>query len=277
MIEVTMRFEARDARFTAPFGVPMPEATPVSFTAEGAHLSTVWSPDAAQHLAVGVPDANEVVLRWQFSPEQADYPEALFAVMNNRFTRAAEGIAGETRAIAAAAGGGAAGLQAIVDHVAQIFDYGHPTGKFYDGYDEIPHLCDRTEGSCVDINAYLIAALRAAGYQAGYLYGLFVPEEKQDWCEDGHCWVATRHNGIVQDWDIAHHLKMGRRSITPGLNPKPGVRLPLAHSMGWSLPALGLNATKVLGIPLWLTDAGPRVPDDLTFRLEGYDQLVNGT
>ena len=247
---------------------------PVSFSVEEARIETVCAGNVAQHLVLGQPKSREVVLRWKFEKAAGAYPEEMFIPRDNRFTRAADGIAGETRGIAQAAGGGLAGLQAIVDHVAALFDYGHPQDRFYDGHDEIPHLCDMTTGSCVDINAYLIAALRSAGYEAGYIYGLFVPEEKRTWAEGGHCWVVTRHAGVVQEWDIAHHLKMGLRKVRPALNPKPGVRVPLGHSMGWDVPALHLKEVKLMGLPLWITESGPEVPDDLSLTLDGYDLLA---
>ncbi|MBT54735.1 MAG: hypothetical protein CMF72_15215 [Mameliella sp.] len=274
MIEVTMRFPARPGQFTAPMGMVTPQSAPVSFTATGARLNTVCAANVTQHLALGEPEADEVVLRWQFAPGGGPYPQEIFSTLDNRFTRAASGVAGETVEIARSAGGGLAGLQAIVDHVAGIFDYGHPEDRFYDGFDEIPHLCDMTTGSCVDINAYLIAGLRSAGYEAGYIYGLFVPEAKRDWAEDGHCWVVTRHDGIVQCWDIAHHLKMGLRKVTPGLNPRPGVRLAMGHSMGWNVPALGLEAVKLMALPLWITDQGPQVPEGMKISMSGYDELA---
>ncbi|WP_346909390.1 transglutaminase-like domain-containing protein [uncultured Roseibium sp.] len=129
---------------------------------------------------------------------------------------------------------------AIVNDVAEKFVYGHPEVRFNDGLEEIPYLsCGVTEGSCVDINTYLIACLRAAGFEAGYMTGYFFPEEKNGCCDDMHCWVVTRHNGVVLEWDIAHHLKMGTREICCGLNPKPGSRVAMAHSMGLDFPQPG--------------------------------------
>ena len=67
---------------------------------------------------------------------------------------------------------------------------------------------------------------------------------------------------------------MGRREIVPGLNPKPGVRLPMAHSMGWSVPELGIEDFKLMGLPLHVTDAEITDFPDLTFELAGYDALA---
>lgn len=126
--------------------------------------------------------------------------------------------------------------------VAQRVDCGHPDRRFHDGHDDaLPALgCDRGTGSCVDINMYFLVALRAAGIEAGYVTGAFFPAEKGDWCGANHCWVVTRTEDGVQEWDIAHHLKMGPRAIAPELNPKPGFRVALSQGLGLQSPAGGV-------------------------------------
>jgi hypothetical protein len=122
----------------------------------------------------------------------------------------------------------------------------------------VPFLgCGVAAGSCVDINTYLVASLRAAGYEAAYLYGWFFPAEKVDRCVDGHCWVATRHAGETLDWDIAHHIKAGLDPVRPALNPKPGRCVAVSHSMGHRY-RLGDRAItlKLLGEPVWLLPDG---------------------
>ena len=91
-----------------------------------------------------------------------------------------------------------------------------------------------------------------AGIEAGYLTGYYFPTEKNGTCEDGHCWVVTRIDGQTQEWDIAHHLKMGKRDIYPGLNPKPGQRAATFHSMGLRFPEVGEFTLKALIEPLVL-------------------------
>lgn len=176
------------------------------------------------------------------------YPNCMFDPRDCAFTQAAQSLAGEGAKMASA------GIDAIVQHVAALFTYGHPDNSFYDGETAVPQLCGLTEGSCVDINLYLIALLRAAGYEAGYITGYFFPEEKGGTTTDMHCWVVTRDRGQTLEWDIAHHLKMGTRHIRPGLNPKPGWRVPVAHSMGLDLPALGISGLKLLAEPMWLAE-----------------------
>jgi transglutaminase-like putative cysteine protease len=104
-------------------------------------------------------------------------------------------------------GGGAAGTAALVTAAEARFAYGHPETRFNDGAEAVPYLaCGLTVGACVDINTWLVASLRAAGYEAAYLYGYFFQAERGGVTNDMHCWVATRHDGEVLEWDIAHHM-----------------------------------------------------------------------
>ncbi len=257
-------------RLIAPLGLSTPHVAPVEVTASGARSRLVADPASGQHALCLTLEEDRITLRWRFETGGAPYPETLFQHRESRYTRAAAALSEEASAIARKGG-----LRALARHVAGMFHYGHPESRFYDDADEIPQLCSMTEGSCVDINAYFIAAARAAGYDAGYVTGYFIPGEKRTWCEDMHCWVVTRDNGIVQEWDIAHHLKMGARDIDPGLNPKPGVRVPMAHSMGLNFPALGVADLKLLSEPMWLFPDGHWQQADLSITLEGYDALAH--
>jgi hypothetical protein len=261
-------------RLFAPIGLMTPHLRPEVFVLEGAGYYLAAEAGTGQWVAVLEGVTGPVRFCTSFAPGGEAYPEALFVHRPNRFTEAAEALIGAARATAQAAGGGQAGLRAIVNDVAAQFSYGHPEQRFYDGEDSIPALCGLTEGSCVDINTYLIASLRAAGYEAGYVTGYFFPEEKRGRCDDMHCWVVTRHDGVVQEWDIAHHLKLGLREIAPGLNPKPGVRVPVAHSMGLDIPALGLTGLKLLSQPMWLTPDGTAHWAEVEIALRGYDVLA---
>lgn len=237
-------------RVFAPIGLVTPHHSPIAFELIGAGATMAAEAATGQWVAVADGAEGPLSFRTRFAAGGPGYPEALFTHRPNRFTTAAAALGAAAGGIRAAAGGGPAGLAAIVNHVAAQFSYGHPEERFYDGHDEIPAICGLTEGSCVDINTYLVAALRAAGYEAGYVTGYFFPAEKCGTCEDMHCWVVTRQGGVVQEWDIAHHLKTGRSEIAPGLNPRPGLRVPVAHSMGHDLPALGIAGLKILSQPM---------------------------
>lgn len=253
----------------APAGIATPYQSPVSFSVAGGAFSLTGETTTGQMAALIEPDRGApVTLTYRFAELAGHYPEALFRPRDSRFTRAAQDLVHDARRIAENAPNGHAAIAAIVNDTAEKFSYGHPETRFNDGLDAIPHLsCGSTEGSCVDINTYLIAALRSAGFEAGYVYGYFFPQEKNGCCEDGHCWVVTRHEGAVLEWDIAHHLKLGTREICCGLNPKPGSRVAVAHSMGLDFPELGIFGLKLIGEPLWLTGDGGTKEAQLDIRL----------
>lgn len=215
-------------------------------------------------IARPLPPGVGTVVDYDAPDEAAPYPAAMFAPRDSRFTRAAPALANEARRVAQ----GDDPVAALANHVAGLFRYGHPETRFYDGQDHIPQVCGLAEGSCVDINAYFMAGLRAVGVEAGYLTGYFFPAEKTGadgsaWCNDAHCWVVTRDAHGLREWDIAHHLKAALSPIGPALNPKPGKRFPLAHSMGLTFPGLGLQDIKLVSEPMWLA------PGELT--LAGLD------
>lgn len=272
-ISLSVEMPARaGARLLAPLGLATPHAAPVGVTVEGAETALAADPGSAQHALLLTPTGDRLRITWRYALGGAPYPEAMFTPPGSRFTRSADALIAEARGIAD--GIDPAGIKALADHVAGLFSYGHPEQRFNDGHDEIPQICALTVGSCVDINAYFIACCRAAGYQAGYVTGYFIPDEKCSHCEDMHCWVVTRAGGLVQEWDIAHHLKLGTGDIRPGLNPKPGVRLPMAHSMGLSFPEIGLRDLKLLGEPWWLDPDGTVTRADLAITLRGYSALA---
>ncbi|QKV18954.1 transglutaminase-like domain-containing protein [Oricola thermophila] len=274
---------ALDGRLLAPVGIPTPYQLPVAFTVKGGTFSLTGETTSGQTMALIEPDGTgKVTLGYRFAEIAGHYPDPIFHPRDNRYTRAADELVSDARGIAGRARDGHAAIAAIVNDTAEKFTYGHPTTRFYEGKEEIPHLgCGLTEGSCVDINTYLIAALRAAGFEAGYVTGYFFPAEKNGCCEDMHCWVVTRHEGVVLEWDIAHHLKMGRRDICSGLNPKPGSRVAMAHSMGLDFPELGIAELKLVGEPLWLDGNGgvmPATPDIRMARIpaDGNAQRASG-
>lgn len=253
MCRVRVAVAGGGGQLLAPIGCATPHRVPLAFDVEGGAWHLTGDVASGQLAALITPDSDtgDVVLHYRFADGAVPYPQAMFHANDSRYTRAADTLTEEAAAVAAHAGGGEAGLLAVVQDVAAKFTYGHPEERFYDEADHIPQLCSLTTGSCVDINLYLIAALRAAGYEAGYMTGYFFPREKQGHsCDDMHCWVVSRHAGTLHEWDIAHHMKMGRSPIAPGLNPRGGHRVPMAHSMGLNFPECGLHDLKLLGEPI---------------------------
>lgn len=245
------------AHVLAPGGFDTPHAVCQSLHVTGGTAEPIEEATTGQRAYRITTDAPELRLTWTFrqAPGSA-YPDITFQPKPSRYTRFAEALAAETAEIAPKANPADRAV-AIARATAERFTYGHPEDRFNDGFDEVPALgCGIAEGSCVDINTYFIAALRSAGIDAGYVTGVFFPTEKDGAAEDGHCWVVTRIDGVCQEWDIAHHLKMGTRAVAPGLNPKPGFRAALFHSMGLEFPAAGVGLTKALIEPQQIAGAG---------------------
>lgn len=260
------------ARLLAPAGIATPHDAVVGFHVEGGHILQVLpEPELGLTACLIAPTGGPLRLRYEVAPAPAGcpYPEAAFRPRANRYTTAATELATASRAIASAAGGGASGIAALVAEAEQRFAYAHPAQRFNDGADAVPYLsCGRTPGSCVDINTYLVASLRAAGYEAAYFYGYFFPAERGGVTDDGHCWVVTRHAGQVLEWDIAHHIKAGLGATRPGLNPRPGARVAVSHSMGHRYPGVDHGGLiKVLGEPMGLSPETGAHPLSLRARL----------
>lgn len=250
----------------APVGTSTPGQAVTGLRVTGGRIAAVASEAELGLGAVLIePDGGPVTLHYAVDTVSggAAYPEQAFHPRANRYTLAADALAEASAVIAQAAGGGRAGIEALVAETESRFAYAHPEQGFNDGTDAVPYLsCGLTPGSCVDINTYLVASLRAAGYEAAYFYGYFFPEERGGMTDDGHCWVVTRHAGEILEWDIAHHIKAGLGSTRAGLNPRPGERVAVTHSMGhrYALPG-GNVALKLLGEPLRLYDGGTQCVD----------------
>ncbi|MCJ7874867.1 transglutaminase-like domain-containing protein [Phaeobacter sp. J2-8] len=263
------------AAVLVPNGIGTPYDKVVELNVIGGHITRVLS-DAELGLSasLAVPDGAKMTVRYGVETAASGdlYPEAAFAPRQNQFTRAAAELATESRRIAEGAGRGQAGIEALVAEAESRFSYAHPEHRFTDGMDMVPYLsCGLTPGSCVDINTYLVAALRAAGYDAAYFYGYFFPEERAGITLDGHCWVATRHEGEILEWDIAHHIKTGLGATKPGLNPRPGKRVAISHSMGHRYGDLcDGSLIKILGEPLGLNADLRPVDADIIARLEPW-------
>lgn len=256
----------------APIGMPSPHQTLMQTATDDVPMHFTQEARTGQSVIVvppiGLAARSTITFRYQLAECGTAYPETMFLPRDSKFTRAADALIDNAQAVVAGSSTAREVIDAVVAHTAQAFTYGHPEERFYEGCDEVPMLgCGLTAGSCVDINIYLIAALRSVGIEAGYAAGYFFPEEKNGACDDMHCWVVTRADGEVLEWDIAHHLKLGTRDIKPGLNPKPGVRYAISHSMGWDIPALGVRDAKLLCEPMWVERNGSLSHGELSIRL----------
>ncbi|MGL4238457.1 transglutaminase-like domain-containing protein [Tabrizicola sp.] len=176
-------------------------------------------------------------------------------------TTAAAELAQEAQQIARSVGGGLAGIAAIVADTSARFSYGEVplAERWYFGQDAVP-IVACTSGNCIDINTYLVAALRAAGYEAAYLTCYFFDNDPHGIASGMHCWVRTRHDGAIQDWDIAHFKKANRPDVSATMNPIPGRRFALAfgrdHVYGWRDIEIRLSTPSR---PMWVREDGTAI------------------
>lgn len=269
---VILTIKARPGeRLLVPAGLSTPHALCTGFeviTHSGsAGLSPVDEAGTGQTAFVIDCGAEDLTLRYDYEAGGEDYPDVMFTPRASRYSRAADGLIEDARRFA----GAPDAARDLATHVAELFTYGHPDTRFYDAHDEIPQICSMTVGSCVDINFYFMASLRAAGVETGYVVGPFFPAEKcaedgSGWCNDNHCWVVTRDAHGIREWDIAHHLKLGTREITPALDPKPGKRFAMGHSMGLTFPEIGMEDIKLVSDPMWIAGDNRLDAADTTIR-----------
>lgn len=200
----------------------------------------------------------KAVLRHVFSLQEGADPANAYETEGTRLAAAASDLAAESRGISEAAGGGLAGMQALVQDTADRFDYEGEgaVDRYYEGAPGVP-LVACAAGNCIDINTYLIAALRAAGFEACYFTGYFFDEEPDRIPSGMHCWVRARHGDIVRDWDITHFKKTGQTAIEAGLNPVAGQRFALSfgrdHAYRWNGMTLSVPTPSR---PQWISKQG---------------------
>jgi len=201
--------------------------------------------------------------------DPADYPR-----FDNRYTRASLDLSQIIKELVEH--NKAQTAQNIVTHTAGLFEYGHTDARFNDGLDEVPVIaCGTARGSCVDINTYLISALRSADIPTVYFAGYFFPIERGGVTNDMHCWVATwiaedGMGGTWQEWDIAHHMKMGLgpNDVRPTYNPKPGQRFAITHGRGLRFDVNGLEVSlSHLSEPRWVYPDGTTQTAKIEARL----------
>lgn len=200
------------------------------------------------------PSTNEPTLSYGFEQIGIDITPENYTQFDNRYTRASLDLSQIIKELVE--NDTAQTAQRIVEHTASLFEYGHEDERFNDGHDEVPVIaCGTAKGSCIDINTYLISALRVANIPTVYFAGYFFPQERGGITNDMHCWVATWIDGTWHEWDIAHHMKMGLgpKDVRPGYNPKPGTRFAITYGRGLQFDIDGLELTlSHLSEPLWL-------------------------
>lgn len=193
--QVTVSVRVNDntnKKLLAPIGVPTAHQIPLGFRVEGGKLELTGETSSGQQAAmITTQNENVINIIYEYSEIQCFYPEQIFRYRASIYTKPAEEMVEGVQSTNIESS--LEGIKYIANEVAKKFTYGHPECRFNDGHEEVPYLsCGVTAGSCVDINTYFMAMLRAAGFEAGYITGYFFPEEKKGVCVDSHCWVVTR-------------------------------------------------------------------------------------
>lgn len=271
-VTVTIGSVVPGAILLVPSGISTPHDTVVGVSVQGGIVETeIEAVGLSQAALVVRPRSRHLAIRYDIlRPGGSSYPEEAFAPRRNRHTVAAAELATAAQHLATMAGGGRRAIERLVGETYARFAYAHPEQRFNDGLEAVPYLvCGRTPGSCVDINTYLVAGLRSVGFEAAYIYGYFFPAERNGITNDMHCWVVTRHDDEILELDIAHHMKAGLDPVRPALNPKPGRRVAIGHSMGhrYDLPA-GRIDLKLLAEPVWVREGIVIPVDQPEIRLE---------
>jgi len=162
----------------APLGIDTETQTFLAFEApEGWHTTIVADVRTGLRAALMTPPEQTARGRLihRFRSGGRGLASAAFEPEYHALTTAAAELATEAKAIAARAGGGRAGLRAIVADTSSRFSYGRVPmeQRFYYGRDAVP-IVACANGNCIDINTYLVAALRAASYDVHLPHLLFL-------------------------------------------------------------------------------------------------------
>lgn len=189
----------------------------------------------------------------------------------NRYTMAAPSLLELAQKVAIGATSEREALRRIVEDAAAVFSYGHAPERFNDACDAVPKLCGTTQGSCVDINTYILAAALAIGIKGQYVAGYWLHPEKTE-THDMHCWLAFEPDGELVFWDLAHGMKwaatLGAR-IEEGLNPAGGRRIAMSCGRGLRFETpVGAIESSHFAEPIWLTPEGEALDPEIIARVE---------
>jgi len=179
----------------------------------------------------------QAIYEWRATSD-APTPEWLWSPPEHPLNRAGSDLQDHARQLAKDRTASEA-VQAVLQHVAEVFRYGHGEGRFTDGTGSVPLVsCGLTRGTCVDIHTYSVAALRAAGLRAAYVAGVFWPDGESI-ARDMHCWLVVDGEPTTF-WDIAHDL-IAVRTPQHDLHARPGIRFLLSIGRGQRFRGHGVN------------------------------------
>lgn len=236
-------------------------------------ISEIGSRNSGQRAYLLQPTDGKVPrIRYRFIDRPGQPPDWFWQVQDNRFTRAAEDLVAQAREISGQASGTTALIHRLIEHCAEVFEYGHVEQRFNDGSPRVPSLCGTARGSCVDMNTYILAAARSLGLEVQYLAGYwFHPQKTQT--TDMHCWLVFRVDGEPLHWDLAHHIKWGIEPLVPGRNPAGGRRVPMSCGRGLIFATdFGEFEISHFSEPLWLLPDATTKQPQLKISLSEFEE-----
>ena len=197
-----------------------------------AQVHEICALNSRQHAYLVKPAGTQApTVRYRLAPPIEAPADWIWQLEDNRYTRASAELASMAVQLLEKDSSQRRIVGRLVEHTAGLFGYDHPEERFNHGLEEVPALCGTTKGSCVDINTYLIAAARSLGIRVQYMAGYWFHPERSE-THDMHCWLAFRLDGEAVFWDLAHHLKWGVPTLSPGLNPAGGRRVTMSCGRG---------------------------------------------
>lgn len=163
----------------------------------------------------------------------------------------------------------------ILTFAADSFSYGPKA--------EIPvtaqMMCGLASGNCIDINGFLISAMLQSDIPACYFAGYYFPDCGHSSNADGmHCWISTYLDGAQRYWDLPYSLKLGKPTLSPGLDHIGGHHIAMSTGMDLTFDVGGsLFQTHYLAQPLWLLPAGRIQTVSVNCRAEPFSSTGNDT
>ncbi len=221
-------------------------------------IGAINSPQRAYVLTLAQMPASPSVV-YEFRDGPAEVPAWAWDSQNNRYTNASDDLAQLAGSHVDRSASQIDQLRALAELSAELFHYGHGGAHFNDGTAQVPAIKDPIQGTCVDINTFLLAAARAIGLRGQYVAGYWFHPEKTA-THDMHCWLAFSCDGEIVFWDVAHHLKWGVPELGAGLNPAGGRRVPMSFGRGHIFQIAGqpIEAPH-FSEPVWISPAGEAV------------------
>ena len=206
-------------------------------------------------------------IEFRYGKDDSSAPDWIWQTQSNRYTTASPELVQSALDLTCKCRDQMACVEALINHAAEMFGYGHPDERFNEGHELVPTLCGTTKGSCVDINTWLIAASRSLGIEVQYLAGYWFGPDRFE-TPDMHCWLVFRINNKPVFWDLAHHLKWNVEPLAPGLNPAGGRRVLMSAGRGLQFETpYGLVEISHFSEPHWVLPGGSHHKSNLRIHL----------